>query len=47
MPDFTKGPIQVVELAKPLGDWTGARFILRAPGSAGGRSSPDRWSGRG
>ncbi|HTH42875.1 MAG TPA: hypothetical protein VL498_06905 [Terracidiphilus sp.] len=27
---------EVLELEAPIGDWTGARFIIRAPGAPGG-----------
>jgi hypothetical protein len=32
----TPGPWQKVELIAPLDDWTGARFIIRAPRAPGG-----------
>jgi hypothetical protein len=36
MPDFTPQPWELLELDAAIGDWTGARFIIRAPEAPGG-----------
>jgi hypothetical protein len=32
----TPGPFEIMELATPLKDWTGGRFIIEAPSAPGG-----------
>jgi hypothetical protein len=33
---FTPGPIEVLDLKEHMKDWTGSRFVLRAPEAPGG-----------
>lgn len=36
MPDFTPQPWELTELEGALDDWTGTRFVIRAPEAPGG-----------
>jgi hypothetical protein len=36
MPNFTPEPWEMIELTQPHDDWTGTRFVIRAPKDAPG-----------
>jgi hypothetical protein len=39
-PKFTRGPYRVLRRDKPLSDWTGSRFSIRASNDLGGADVP-------